>query len=75
MVLNNDLTKIDVKKTYREFLADVLILHHPTTIRENYQPVIHCGSISQSAKICKINTKNNDLNHVDDSEKPCLRIR
>ena len=30
MVLNNDLTKIDLKKTYREFLADVLILHHPT---------------------------------------------
>ena len=73
MVLNNDLTKIDIKKTYREFLADVLILHHPTTIRENYQPVIHCGSISQSAKICKINTKNNDVNYVDDLEKPCLR--
>ena len=37
-----------------EFLAEVVILHHPTTIQKNYQPVIHCGSVRQSAKICKI---------------------
>ena len=37
-----------------EFLAEVVIMHHPTTIRKNYQPVIHCGSVRQTAKICKI---------------------
>ena len=37
-----------------EFLAEVVILHHPTTIKMNYQPVIHCGSVRQTAKICKI---------------------
>jgi GTPase len=34
-----------------EFTAEVLILHHPTTIQPNYQPVIHCFTIRQSAKV------------------------
>ena len=38
-------------RSHREFLASITILHHPTTIKLNYEPVIHCGSISQSAKI------------------------
>ena len=37
------------------FKADIMILHHPTTIKSNYQPVIHCGTIKQTAKICQIN--------------------
>lgn len=39
------------QKSYREFSALIKILHHPTTIKINYEPVIHCGTISQSAKI------------------------
>ena len=27
------------------------ILHHPTTIKLNYEPVIHCGSVRQTARI------------------------
>lgn len=33
------------------FKAEVLILHHPTTIKNRYQSVIHCGSIRQSAEL------------------------
>lgn len=66
MVLNN-MEDLSIRKAYREFLADVIILHHPTTIRENYQPVVHCGSISQSAKICNIKNKNKE------DDKKCLR--
>lgn len=33
------------------FHADILLLKHPTTITKKYQPVIHCGSIRQTAKI------------------------
>ena len=33
-----------------EFKASVTILHHSTTITENYQPVIHCGTIRQTAR-------------------------
>ena len=38
-------------------LAEVLILHHPTTIGLNYQPMVHCGSVRQIVKVCKIINK------------------
>jgi GTPase len=38
-------------KLFRRFIAQVLILHHPTTIRKKYQPYLHCGNISQSCEI------------------------
>ncbi len=34
-----------------EFEAEILILHHATTIREGYQAVLHCGMIRQSVMI------------------------
>ncbi|XP_014680921.1 PREDICTED: GTP-binding protein 1-like isoform X2 [Priapulus caudatus] len=34
-----------------EFEADILILHHPTTISPRYQAMVHCGSIRQTATI------------------------
>jgi GTPase len=34
-----------------EFDAEVVILHHATTIRENYQAVVHCGVVRQAAKV------------------------
>lgn len=33
------------------FEADVMILHHPTTIQDNYQTMVHCGSVRQSCRI------------------------
>ena len=38
----------------REFEASVVILHHSTTISQGYQPVIHCGVVSQAAQIVSI---------------------
>jgi len=34
-----------------EFRAEVIILHHATTIRERYQAMIHCGIIRQCAAV------------------------
>merc|ERR1712127_323895 len=34
-----------------DFLADVLILHHPTTISVRYQAMIHVGSVRQTGVI------------------------
>lgn len=31
-----------------------MILHHATTIRTNYQAVIHCGVIRQAAKVLEM---------------------
>tara|TARA_B100000963_G_C22639395_1_gene679534 strand:+ start:6583 stop:7788 length:1206 start_codon:yes stop_codon:yes gene_type:complete len=38
----------------RTFDANVTILHHPTTIKLNYEPVIHCGNVRQTACIQKM---------------------
>jgi len=38
-------------RTTREFKAEVVILHHATTIREKYQAMIHCGIIRQCASV------------------------
>lgn len=44
------------------FKADIMILHHPTTIKINYQPIIHCGTIKQTAKISQIKEYEKDKN-------------
>ena len=45
---------ISEPNSIRSFDADVTILHHPTTIKLNYEPVIHCGSVRQTASIRKM---------------------
>jgi len=40
-----------------EFKAEVVILHHATTIRENYQAFIHCGIIRQCARVVKMSSE------------------
>lgn len=37
-----------------QFEAQLIILHHPTTIRERYQCMVHCGCVRQTAKILSI---------------------
>ncbi|CAL1602727.1 unnamed protein product [Knipowitschia caucasica] len=34
-----------------EFEAEIIVLHHPTTISARYQAMVHCGSIRQTATI------------------------
>lgn len=46
--------KTNENLTYSEFEAKVKILHHPSTIKQNYEAMIHCGSIKQVAKITHI---------------------
>ena len=61
-ILNRSIIKtgtvlIKKPKCIRKFEANVRILHHPTTIKTNYEPVIHCGSVRQSAKITYMSKK------------------
>ncbi|XP_057310974.1 GTP-binding protein 1-like [Hydractinia symbiolongicarpus] len=44
---------LEPKATW-EFDADVLVLHHPTTISKRYQAMVHCGSLRQTATIIKM---------------------
>ena len=40
-----------------DFEANIHVLHHPTTMKEGYQAVMHCGVIRQSVEIKKIKDK------------------
>ena len=55
-----------MKNTCYTFNCDVAIFNHPTTIRNGYQTVIHCGTIRQTGKfkitdekILRTNSKEN----------------
>lgn len=37
-----------------EFRAEVLVLYHGTTIREGYEPVLHCDTVRQAARVLSI---------------------
>ena len=45
-------------KPTRDFWALIHILHHPSTIRKKYEPVMHIGKISQTAKIIDMEADN-----------------
>lgn len=50
-----------------EFEAEVVILHHATTIKTNYQAVIHCGVVRQAAKVLDMNKdilRTGDKGHI-----------
>jgi GTPase len=60
-------------KTYTEFEAIVRILHHPSTIRPNYEPTVHCGPICQTAKLVEIFDK--DCIRLGDTAKVRFRFK
>ncbi|KAL1878586.1 hypothetical protein VTK73DRAFT_7764 [Phialemonium thermophilum] len=41
-------------KVYREFIAEVLILSHATTIKKKYQAMLHVGPVSQTCAIIDV---------------------
>lgn len=51
----NDIRKghivLSKPNSIRTFQANIRILHHPTTIKVNYEPIVHCGIVRQVAKI------------------------
>ena len=57
MVLYQSLNLETRTKAYDRFTASITILHHPTTIKKNYEPVIHCGKIAQTAVIENIDNE------------------
>jgi len=41
----------------REFIADVVVLHHSTSIKKNYEPVIQCMTLRQAARLVSVGDK------------------
>jgi GTPase len=60
-------------KACREFDANVIILHHSTTISCGYQPVVHCGVLRQSAEIVSISGKGGET--LRTGERAIVRFR
>ena len=57
MVLYQSLNLEKRTRAFSRFTASITILHHPTTIKKNYEPVIHCGKIAQTAVIESIDNE------------------
>ena len=64
MVIIDDLNKYK-NNIVSSFWAKINVLHHATTIKEGYSPVIHCGCIRQTAKIEFEDDKNTILRSGD----------
>ena len=68
------ISKDSDKLTVKEFDADITVLRtHSTTIRIGYEPVIHTGTIRQSARLIKISNKVNARDIGDSDDKSILR--
>lgn len=57
-------------KVYREFVAEVLILSHATTIKTKYQAMLHVGPVSQTCAIIDI-----DRSYIRTGDKALVAFR
>lgn len=58
-------------QAYWEFEAEILILHHPSTISTKYQAMVHVGSVRQTAAILKMYGKD----HLRTGDRTTCRLR
>ena len=70
LVFDNEDFKTNIS---RRFKAKITLLNHSTTIRNNYQPLIHCGLIRQTAKLKIIKVINNKKKSEQSKDKIRLR--
>ena len=63
ILLTDDIT---LKVSVRSFVAQIHVLHSPTTIKEGYQPFIHVDHVRQSVKLSNIRKidRINEMNEV-----------
>lgn len=54
VVLPKPLDGAPMPKVHSEFVADVLILNHVTTIKKKYQAMLHVGPVSQTCSIIDV---------------------
>ncbi len=52
-----------------EFDAEVVIFHHATLIEKGYQPIIHCGTVCQSAQVTWM-----DKEYMEGEDKGSIRF-
>jgi GTPase len=70
MVLVSD--NLDNNVAVKQFIAQIHILHSPTTIKEGYQPFVHIEHVRQSVKI--IDILNNDNKILRTGDKATVKL-
>lgn len=65
----------DNPRATREFEADVVILHHSTTVAPGYQPVIHCGVVRQAAAILSMSGTESGMEALRTGQTATVRFR
>lgn len=65
----------DNPRATREFEADVVILHHSTTVAPGYQPVIHCGVVRQAAAILSMTGTESGVEALRTGQTATVRFR
>lgn len=65
----------DNPRATREFEADVVILHHSTTVAPGYQPVIHCGVVRQAAAILSMTGTESGVEMLRTGQTATVRFR
>ncbi|CAM9275467.1 unnamed protein product, partial [Choristocarpus tenellus] len=65
----------DNPRATSEFEADVVILHHSTTIAPGYQPVIHCGVVRQAAAILSMTGTESGTETLRTGQTATVRFR
>ena len=78
MVLIDDVSKYK-NNVVSSFYARINVLHHSTTIKTGYSPVIHCGPIRQTAKIdlesvMPVDPKNEDKNILRSGDNKVVKF-
>ena len=63
-----------MKNVRRRFKAKITVLNHSTTISNNYQPVIHCGMVRQTAKINILEKKDNEVLKLRTGDKALVEF-
>ena len=53
VMINQNIITSKENRPIEEFKANITVLHHPTTIKTNYEPVIHCGKIGIQTAVIK----------------------
>jgi len=57
-------------KVAKEFLAQIIVIHHPTAIAPGYTPVMHCHTAQVAATVTEFISKINPATGAVDEENP-----
>jgi len=63
-------TSTSPPKVAKEFLAQIIVIHHPTAIAPGYTPVMHCHTAQVAATMTEFVSKINPATGAADEEAP-----